>query len=189
MREMFSGVAFEGFFSWLAAHDLIEQIPERHAKGQRRAGFDHLVRRCSPQLATWVLLRTRAGNWIFAAGGDANAARNSGVPVDRVKTGLFMLTACAAALVADADGARCRLDRCAARLPEGVRGDHRRRDRRLPADRRLRLGHRRVLRRHHLRHGVDRTDLYPFDSDWFQVFLGAMLLLAVLFNNFIRKRK
>ena len=51
-------------------------------------------------LATWVLLRTRMGNWIFAAGGDPNAARNSGVPVDRVKTGLFMLTACAAALVA-----------------------------------------------------------------------------------------
>ena len=30
---------------------------------------------------------------------------------------------------------------------------------------------------------------YPrFDSDWFQVFLGGMLLLAVLFNNFIRKK-
>ena len=27
-----------------------------------------------------------------------------------------------------------------------------------------------------------------FDSDWFQVFLGAMLLLAVLFNNFIRRK-
>ena len=27
-----------------------------------------------------------------------------------------------------------------------------------------------------------------FDSDWFQVFLGAMLLLAVLFNNYIRKK-
>ena len=26
------------------------------------------------------------------------------------------------------------------------------------------------------------------DSDWFKVFLGAMLLLAVLFNNFIRKK-
>ena len=27
-----------------------------------------------------------------------------------------------------------------------------------------------------------------FDSDWFQVFLGGMLLLAVVFNNFIRKK-
>ena len=27
-----------------------------------------------------------------------------------------------------------------------------------------------------------------FDQDWFQVFLGGMLLLAVIFNNVIRKR-
>ena len=27
-----------------------------------------------------------------------------------------------------------------------------------------------------------------FDQDWFQVFLGAMLLLAVIFNNVIRRR-
>jgi simple sugar transport system permease protein len=27
-----------------------------------------------------------------------------------------------------------------------------------------------------------------FDQDWFQVFLGGMLLIAVLFNNAIRKR-
>lgn len=26
------------------------------------------------------------------------------------------------------------------------------------------------------------------DSDWFRVFLGVMLLIAVLFNNFIRKK-
>ena len=26
------------------------------------------------------------------------------------------------------------------------------------------------------------------DQDWFQVFLGGMLLLAVIFNNVIRKR-
>ena len=44
--------------------------------------------------ATYVLLRTPVGNWIFASGGDANAASNSGVPVKKVKLGLFMLTAC-----------------------------------------------------------------------------------------------
>jgi simple sugar transport system permease protein len=26
------------------------------------------------------------------------------------------------------------------------------------------------------------------DSDWYQVFMGAMLVIAVLINNFIRKR-
>jgi simple sugar transport system permease protein len=41
-------------------------------------------------LASWVLLRTKVGNWIFAAGGDANAARAVGVPVTRTKIGLFM---------------------------------------------------------------------------------------------------
>ncbi|GAB15930.1 putative ABC transporter permease protein, partial [Arthrobacter globiformis NBRC 12137] len=41
-------------------------------------------------VASWVLLRTRMGNWIFAAGGDANAARAVGVPVTRTKIGLFM---------------------------------------------------------------------------------------------------
>jgi simple sugar transport system permease protein len=49
-------------------------------------------------LATWVLARTRVGNWIFGVGGDAVAARNTGVPVARVKIGLFMTTALAAAL-------------------------------------------------------------------------------------------
>jgi simple sugar transport system permease protein len=50
-------------------------------------------------LATWVLSRTRVGNWIFGVGGDQVAARNVGVPVRRVKVGLFMLTSMCAALV------------------------------------------------------------------------------------------
>ncbi len=47
----------------------------------------------------WVLSRTKFGNWIFAVGGDANAARNVGVPVRRTKIALFMSTAMAAGLV------------------------------------------------------------------------------------------
>ena len=50
-------------------------------------------------VATFVLTRTKYGNWIFAAGGDANAARNAGVPVNRTKIALFMVTSMAAALV------------------------------------------------------------------------------------------
>ncbi|GIE94935.1 ABC transporter permease [Paractinoplanes rishiriensis] len=41
-------------------------------------------------VATWVLLRTHLGNWIFAVGGSAPSARAVGVPVDKVKIGLFM---------------------------------------------------------------------------------------------------
>jgi simple sugar transport system permease protein len=50
-------------------------------------------------LATWVLLRTRVGNWIFAVGGAQTAARQVGVPVFKTKVGLFMTTAGAGWLV------------------------------------------------------------------------------------------
>jgi simple sugar transport system permease protein len=41
-------------------------------------------------LSAWVLQRTRIGNWIFAVGGNADSARAVGVPVRKVKIGLFM---------------------------------------------------------------------------------------------------
>lgn len=48
---------------------------------------------------TWVLQRTRQGNWIYAVGGEKNAARNSGVPVRRTKVSMFIVVSLAAALV------------------------------------------------------------------------------------------
>ncbi|MEU8793726.1 ABC transporter permease [Streptomyces sp. NPDC048643] len=41
-------------------------------------------------LATWVLLRTKYGNWVFAVGGDQGSARAVGVPVTFTKITLFM---------------------------------------------------------------------------------------------------
>jgi simple sugar transport system permease protein len=41
-------------------------------------------------IATWILLRTYIGNWIFSVGGNPLAARAVGVPVGRMKIGLFM---------------------------------------------------------------------------------------------------
>ena len=41
-------------------------------------------------VASFILLRTKVGNWIFAVGGDQNAARAVGVPVTATKIGLFM---------------------------------------------------------------------------------------------------
>ena len=41
-------------------------------------------------LSAWVLQRTRTGNWIFAVGGNVDSARAVGVPVRKVKIGLFM---------------------------------------------------------------------------------------------------
>src|SRR5437588_6512095 len=51
-------------------------------------------------IAAFVLTRTRFGNWTFACGGDANAARNVGVPVARTEITLFVCTALSAALFA-----------------------------------------------------------------------------------------
>jgi simple sugar transport system permease protein len=48
---------------------------------------------------SFVLLRTRFGNWIFAAGGNERSARSMGVPVDRVWIILFIVTALCACLM------------------------------------------------------------------------------------------
>jgi simple sugar transport system permease protein len=50
-------------------------------------------------VAAWVLTRTRFGNWIFASGGDPVAARNVGVPVVRTKVLLFVATSTMASLL------------------------------------------------------------------------------------------
>jgi simple sugar transport system permease protein len=47
----------------------------------------------------WLLAKTRFGNWIYSAGGDANSARNVGVPVARTKILLFVMTSATAALM------------------------------------------------------------------------------------------
>lgn len=43
--------------------------------------------------STFVLMKTRVGNWIFAVGGNQDSARAIGVPVTKVKIGLFMFVA------------------------------------------------------------------------------------------------
>ncbi|WP_158803866.1 MULTISPECIES: ABC transporter permease [unclassified Acidisoma] len=49
-------------------------------------------------LLGYVLTQTKIGNWIQAAGGNANAARARGVNVDRTKVGLFILCSLMASL-------------------------------------------------------------------------------------------
>ena len=44
-------------------------------------------------VAHFVLFKTKFGNWIFAVGGNPEASRAVGVPVDRVKIILFMVVA------------------------------------------------------------------------------------------------
>ncbi|WP_246812168.1 ABC transporter permease [Microvirga sp.] len=187
IRELFSGVAFEGVFAWLAANDLIGKFPNGTPTVTGVpvsivwfVGF--------ALVATWILLRTRAGNWIFAAGGDPNAARNSGVPVDRVKTALFMLTAFAAALVA----VLTVLDAGSTDARRGFQKEFEAIIAAVIGGCLLTGGYGSAIGAFFgaIIFGMVSIGLTytRFDSDWFQVFLGAMLLLAVLFNNFIRRK-
>jgi simple sugar transport system permease protein len=139
-------------------------------------------------VATYVLLRTRPGNWIFGIGGDANAARNVGVPVDRVKVTLFMVTAMSAWLVAT-------IQVLSAGGADTLRGEQRE----FYAIIAVVIGGTLLTGGYGSALGavfgaltvgmVQQGIIYTgVDSDWFMVFLGAMLIVAVLVNNYIRKR-
>ncbi len=139
-------------------------------------------------LGSWVLQRTAFGNWLFGAGGEANAARNVGVPVNRVKITLFMCTALGSALLAtiqvldagSADvlrGELLELQAIAASVIGGVL---------------LTGGYGSVVGALFgaLIFGMVQQGIFftGVNTDWFQVFVGVMLLVAVLFNNIIRRR-
>jgi len=139
-------------------------------------------------LATWVLLRTQFGNWIFAVGGDESAARNVGVPVHRVKIILFTLTAIAAVLFASAQilevgsadtlrGTQKEFDAIIAVVIGGTL---------LTGGYGSAIG---AMLGALIYGTVQIGILYTgIDSDLFKVFLGLMVLMAVLFNNYVRRR-
>lgn len=138
-------------------------------------------------LGTWLLLRMRAGNWIYGIGGDKYAARNMGVPVRRMKILLFMGTAAAACLVAtiqvmtvgSADVLRGTGREFYAIIATVIGGTL------------LTGGYGSVIGPVFgalivgmVQQGIVYTGI---DSDWFQVFLGAMLVAAVMVNNYMRR--
>ncbi len=139
-------------------------------------------------LFTWILMRTRFGNWIFAAGGEANAARNMGVPVARTKITLFIFTALAAALFAaiqvlvtgSADTLRGNLKEFEAIIAVVIGGTL------------LTGGYGSAIGAMFgaLIFGVVQMGIFytGIDTDWFKLFMGAMMVIAVLFNSYVRSR-
>ncbi len=139
-------------------------------------------------IATWVLLRTRFGNWIFAVGGDENAARNTGVPVDRVKISLFMTTAAAAWLlgqiqvfgIQSAAALRGDLQELFAISAAVIGGTL------------LTGGYGSVIggALGALIYGMVRLGVPAagIDSELFRVVLGALIIVAVLVNNYVRRQ-
>ncbi|HLI97639.1 MAG TPA: ABC transporter permease [Candidatus Baltobacteraceae bacterium] len=135
---------------------------------------------------TWLLSRTRTGNWIFAAGGNATSARAVGVPVQRTKVALFMGVGFCAWIagmhqlfafdtVQSGGGVGLELEYIVAAVVGGCL---------------LTGGYGSVVGAAigALIFGVvSQGVVYAgWNPDWFKFFLGAMLLLATLVNMFVR---
>jgi simple sugar transport system permease protein len=139
-------------------------------------------------LATWVLLRTRAGNWIFAAGGNPIAARSVGVPVARTKVALFVTVSTTAALV----GAMQVLRLKSAQADQGVGDEFQFIIAAVIGGCLLTGGFGSAVGAAigALIFGMAKQGIVfaGWDDDWFMLFLGILLLLATLLNHFVRRR-
>lgn len=139
-------------------------------------------------VATWILLRTRVGNWIYAVGGDVDAARAVGVPVNKTKIGLYMGVAVGAWIsgqhllfsydvVQSGEGVGNELIYIVAAVIGGclITGGY---------------GSAVGAAIGALIFGMTSKGIVfaEWNSDWFKFFLGAMLLLATLLNAWVRKR-
>jgi simple sugar transport system permease protein len=185
VSTLFQGSTWHGLFVWLAQAGVIDKLPNG----------DPIIAGIPKVLLWWLLMavgagfvlsRTRFGNWIFIVGGDAAAAQNVGVPVRRVKISLFVCTAFCACLfgvlqVADVGSAAA--DRGLQKEFEAIIAA-------VIGGALLTGGYGSVLGACFgaLIFGVVQIGISytSFDSDWYRVFLGAMLLLAVLFNHYVR---
>jgi simple sugar transport system permease protein len=186
-HALFQGTAFNGLFAWLANVGLVAKLPsgEPVVAGLPKVLLWWLLIAAG---AGFVLAKTRFGNWIFMVGGDANAAKNVGVPVRRVKISLFVFTAFCACLfgvlqVADVGSAAA--DRGLQKEFEAIIAA-------VIGGALLTGGYGSVLGACFgalifgvVQIGISYTNV---NSDWYRVVLGAMLLIAVLFNHYIRSR-
>nr|WP_051941075.1 ABC transporter permease [Phaeacidiphilus oryzae] len=139
-------------------------------------------------LATLILLRTKIGNWIFAVGGSAPSARAVGVPVARTKILLFMTTATAAWLV----GAINILRFTTVQANQGVGLEFQYIIAAVIGGCLMTGGYGSAIGAAigALIFGMAQQGIVfaRWNSDWFMLFLGVMLLAAVLVNNTFRRR-
>ncbi|WP_340687279.1 ABC transporter permease [Amycolatopsis coloradensis] len=139
-------------------------------------------------LAAWLLVRTRFGNWIFAVGGSAQSSRAVGVPVVRTKILLFMTTALAAWLVGSINILRF----ASVQANQGIGLEFQYIIAAVIGGCLLTGGFGSAIGAAigALIFGMARQGIVfaRWDSDWFMLFLGVMLLSAVLVNNAFRRR-
>lgn len=139
-------------------------------------------------VAAWLLVRTRFGNWIFAVGGAAQSARAVGVPVARTKILLFMGTALAAWLVGSINILRF----TTVQANQGIGLEFQFIIAAVIGGCLLTGGFGSAIGAAvgALIFGMARQGIVfaNWNSDWFMLFLGIMLLGAVLVNNTFRRR-
>jgi simple sugar transport system permease protein len=186
LAPVFSSQVFQGPVLWLSDLGLIAKRPGDGLPVIQGIPVSILWWIGLTILFTWLLTRTRFGNWIFASGGDANAARNVGVPVARTKIILFMLTAGCAALFAtiqvlntgSADTLRGSLKEFEAIIAVVIGGTL------LTGGYGSAVG---AMLGAFIFGFVQMGIFYTgIDTDWFKLFMGAMMVIAVLFNSYIR---
>jgi simple sugar transport system permease protein len=135
-----------------------------------------------------VLVRTSFGNWIFAVGGAAVSARAVGVPVFRTKILLFMTASFAAWIVGSINILRY----TSVQASQGVGQELQYIVAAVVGGCLLTGGFGSAIGAAigALIFGMTRQGIVfaGWDSDWFMLFLGVMLLAAVLVNNTFRKR-
>ncbi|TWP53107.1 ABC transporter permease [Lentzea tibetensis] len=139
-------------------------------------------------VAAILLVGTKFGNWIFAVGGAAMSSRAVGVPVLRTKVVLFMTTAFAAWLVGSINILRF----TSVQANQGIGLEFQYIIAAVIGGCLLTGGFGSALGAAigALIFGMARQGIVyaNWNSDWFQLFLGVMLLSAVLVNNVLRRR-
>jgi ribose/xylose/arabinose/galactoside ABC-type transport system permease subunit len=139
-------------------------------------------------VASLIMTRTKFGNWTFAVGGNKKAAREVGVPAARTKTILFMTVSVAAFIVGMLIAFR--LNSVQANVGDGqeffyiiaavVGGNL------LMGGYGSAAGG--ALGALIMAMSFQGIPFAGWNSDWRFLFVGAILLLAVLVNNFVRKK-
>jgi simple sugar transport system permease protein len=137
-------------------------------------------------IGSWILLRTKVGNWIFAVGGNAASARAVGVPVPKVKIGLFM----GVAFLAWFYGMHLVFNFSSVQSGLGVGNEFIYIIAAVVGGCLLTGGYGSVVGAAvgAFIFGMTTQGIVfaGFDPNWFYTFLGAMLLLAVLVNLYIK---